>query len=90
VLAALIRYPWPGNVREQQSVVERAVILPQDGILRPMLPEWPRPSEPSPTGGRMLQGAQREYILQASRDTLWVIGGPYGAAARPRIARGLR
>src|SRR5262249_6171562 len=63
VLAALVRCPWPGNVRELQNVVERAVILFHDGILRPVLPEWPRSSEPSPTEGTMLDDVQREYIL---------------------------
>jgi formate hydrogenlyase transcriptional activator len=87
VLAALIRYPWPGNVRELQNVVERAVILCHDGILRPVLPEWPRPGEPSPTGGGMLEDVQREYILQVLRETRWVVGGAYGAATRLGLKR---
>jgi formate hydrogenlyase transcriptional activator len=87
VLAALIRYPWPGNVRELQNVVERAVILSHDGVLRPVLPEWALSGEPSPTGGKMLEDVQREYILQVLRDTRWVIGGPYGAAARLGLKR---
>ena len=86
-LAALVRYPWPGNVRELQNVVERAVILSHDGVLRPVLPEWPRSGEPSPRKGRMLEDVQREYILHMLRDTRWVIGGPYGAAARLGLKR---
>jgi formate hydrogenlyase transcriptional activator len=87
VLAALIRYPWPGNVRELQNVIERAVILSHDGILRPVLPEWPLSGEPSPAAGGMLEDVQREYILQVLRDTRWVIGGLYGAAARLGLKR---
>jgi formate hydrogenlyase transcriptional activator len=87
VLAALIRYPWPGNVRELQNVIERAVILSRIGILRPMLPEWPLSGEPSPTRGKMLADVQREYILQVLWDMRWVIGGPYGAAARLGLKR---
>jgi formate hydrogenlyase transcriptional activator len=87
VLAALICYPWPGNVRELQNVIERAVILCHDGVLRPVLPEWPRSSELSPTGGGMLEDVQREYILQVLRETHWVIGGSDGAAARLGLKR---
>jgi formate hydrogenlyase transcriptional activator len=35
----------------------------------------------------MLEDVQREYILQVLRDTRWVIGGPYGAAARLGLKR---
>jgi DNA-binding NtrC family response regulator len=87
VLMALVRCPWPGNVRELQNVVERAVILSHDGILRPMLPEWPRSGEPCPTEGTMLEDVQREYILQVLRGTRWVVGGPDGAAARLGLKR---
>jgi formate hydrogenlyase transcriptional activator len=81
VLAALVRCPWPGNVRELQHVIEHAVILCHDGVLRPVLSELPRSGEPSPTGGKMLEDVQREYILQVLRGTRGVIGGPDGAAA---------
>jgi formate hydrogenlyase transcriptional activator len=87
VLAALVRYPWPGNIRELRNVIERAVILCHDGILGPVLPAWQPSSEPSPTGSKMLEDVQREYILQVLRDTRWVIGGPYGAAVRLGLKR---
>src|SRR5262249_5857133 len=87
VLAALVRCPWPGNVRELHNVVERAVIFSHDGILRPVLPEWQLSSEPSPTGGKMLDDVQRDYILQVLRGTRWVVGGPDGAAARLGLNR---
>jgi transcriptional regulator of acetoin/glycerol metabolism len=87
VLASLVRYPWPGNVRELQNVLEHAVILSCDGILRPALPEGSLSSQPSSTGGRMLEDVRREDILQALRDTRGVIGGPYGAAVRLGLKR---
>jgi formate hydrogenlyase transcriptional activator len=86
-MAALTHYQWPGNVRELQNVIERAVILCHDGVLRTVLPEWPRSSELSHTGGGMLEDVQREYILQALRETRWVIGGSDGAAARLGLKR---
>jgi formate hydrogenlyase transcriptional activator len=52
-----------------------------------VLPEWPRSGEPSPTGRKMLEDVQREYVLQVLRETRWVIGGPYGAAARLGLKR---
>ncbi len=71
----------------QEQTFERAVILSHDGILRPVLPEWQRSGEPSPTGGKMLDDVQREYILQVLRGTRWVVGGPDGAAARLGLKR---
>jgi formate hydrogenlyase transcriptional activator len=86
-LAALTRYPWPGNVRELQNVIERAVILAHDGVLRPVLPPWHPPLQPSRIGDRTLAEVQREYILRVLRDTNWIIGGLHGAAARLGLKR---
>jgi formate hydrogenlyase transcriptional activator len=86
-LAALTRYPWPGNVRELQNVIERAVILAHDGVLRPVLPTWQQPLQPSRMGDRTLAEVQRDYILRVLRDTSGVIGGPHGAAARLGLKR---
>src|SRR5918996_516980 len=82
-LEALTRYSWPGNVRELQNVIERAVILAHDGVLRPVLPTWPQPLQPSRMGDRTLAEVQREYIEQVLRDASGTIGGPRGGGGRP-------
>jgi formate hydrogenlyase transcriptional activator len=86
-LEALTRYPWPGNGRELQHVIERAVILARDGVLRPVLPPWPQPLPRSPVGGSTLADVQRDYIRLGLRDTRGVIGGQHGAAARLGVKR---
>ncbi len=81
-------YPWPGNVRELQNFIERAVILSPGSALRPPLDELRGGSVPSP-GPKMctLEEMEREHVLQAIRDSNWVIGGPNGAAARLGMKR---
>ena len=82
-MEALTEHHWPGNVRELQNVIERAVILSTDGMLRVPLPELtstPRASSAAPSGLRTLEDVERDHILQALRETDWVIGGPEGAA----------
>jgi formate hydrogenlyase transcriptional activator len=86
-LEALTSYPWPGNVRELQNVIERAVILARNGVLRPVLPPWPQPRQPSPAEASTLADVQRDYILRVVRDTSGVIGGQHGAAARLGVKR---
>ncbi len=85
-MEALTQYSWPGNVRELQNLAERSVILTAGTVLhRPSLAEPKRVSVPS-TGGTLAE-AEREHILQALRNTDWVIGGPEGAAARLAVRR---
>jgi formate hydrogenlyase transcriptional activator len=88
-LEALTRYHWPGNVREVQNVIERAVILTPDTILRLPPAEWQRSrSAPdAPTSSGTLEEVECEHILQVLRDTQGVIGGPRGAAARLGLKR---
>mgnify|MGYP001431591402 CR=1 FL=1 len=83
-------YPWPGNVRELQNFIERAVILSPGSALRPPLDELRRTSVPNPSpSSKMctLEEMEREHVLQAIRDSNWVIGGPNGAAARLGMKR---
>jgi len=79
---ALRRHPWPGNVREFENVIQRAVILSTDA--RPTLP--PMPLEPGPQSTleepEMLRGVERAYIARMLEEANRVIGGPRGAAAR--------
>lgn len=83
VMDALLRYPWPGNIRELQNFIERAVILTKGDLLQ--LPALPR--------GRVkaeavtLEEAERDHILKTLEETNWVVGGKSGAAARLGIAR---
>ena len=82
----LLRYSWPGNIRELQNVIERAAILARgplleiDNALELRLddPE-PAASTPEPLGS--LEAMERAYILQVLERTRWVIEGERGAAA---------
>ncbi len=90
VMDALVRYPWPGNVREMQNILERAVILSPGpslqiplGDLQPAATPVPVPTAEPVT----LADAEREHILGVLRETDWVVGGPQGAAARLGVKR---
>lgn len=89
VMEALVCYDWPGNVRELQNFVERSVILSKGTVLRPPLGELRlqkatvKPIQVPST----LEEVEREHILQALRDSNWVIGGPRGAALRLGLKR---
>ena len=91
VMEALVQYPWPGNIRELQNVIERAVILSSGralqvplGDLQPVVvPRTAATSaEARPASGEAvtLADAEREHIIAALRETSWILGGPRGAA----------
>ena len=91
-MEVFVRYPWPGNVRELQHFVERCVVLTGDSVLRAPLRELEQAigkAKVSRTQGpaRTMAEIERESILQALRETNWVVGGPHGAAARLGIKR---
>jgi formate hydrogenlyase transcriptional activator len=87
VLEALTRYSWPGNIRQLQNVIERAVILSPGPVLHLPLAEVTPPARSVPSGGRTLKEVEREHILTTLRDTHGVIGGSQGAAARLGVKR---
>jgi formate hydrogenlyase transcriptional activator len=79
-------YSWPGNIRELQNVIERAVILSNEGLLPNLL----RPRSPLVVAfppSRTLRESERLLILGALEATGWLVGGPYGAAARLGMKR---
>src|SRR5262249_12756007 len=84
-MEALVRYDWPGNIRELQNFIERAVILSSDEVLRPPLSELTNPAKLTPHengNGNSLQHAEREHIVRVLKDADWVLGGDQGAAAK--------
>jgi formate hydrogenlyase transcriptional activator len=86
---ALIRYPWPGNIRELQNLIERAVILSSGSVLRVPLQYLRSPAANGPHKGRSrtLADAEREHILETLKESEWVLSGPNGAATRLGINR---
>jgi len=88
-MEALVRYPWPGNIRELQNVIERAVILSPGNALRVAMSDLkPRITENgSVNGGVTLEEMERRHILAVLEQTNWVFAGPHGAAARLGLKR---
>jgi formate hydrogenlyase transcriptional activator len=96
---ALCRYHWPGNIRELQNVIERAVIISTGPALRVdvtdlkipkagLPPE--NPNSPKSTNGTLhnvLEETERQQILKALKLSNWVIAGPNGAAAHLGMKR---
>src|SRR6202166_2839351 len=86
-IQTLMDHHWPGNVRELQNVIERAVILSEDGMLRVPRLEAKRSLESSHFGGNTLKERTRDYILQVLDETKGIIGGPSGAARHLGLPR---
>jgi formate hydrogenlyase transcriptional activator len=88
---ALVRYPWPGNIREMQNIIERAVILSRGPELELSLsefkPETKTASADLPGSLFTLEDAEREHILRALAETRWILGGPSGAAYKLGMKR---
>ncbi len=81
-------YPLPGNVRELQNFIERAVILSPGSVLQPPLAELKQAMVQAPNSKMStLKEVEREHVLRAIRESNWGIGGPNGAAVRLGIKR---
>ena len=83
----LVSYPWPGNIRELQNVIERAMILAHGPVLeldRELAPvgvgAGPAPAAAAVSAPGTLEDVERGHILAVLSQTAWVIGGPKGAA----------
>jgi transcriptional regulator with GAF, ATPase, and Fis domain len=91
-MAALVRWKWPGNIRELENLLERAVILTRGPILYVPLAELESDDEEEEAEAAVsenpnLRAAEREHILRVLRETKGQIGGPEGAAARLGVKR---
>jgi formate hydrogenlyase transcriptional activator len=89
-MSALTSYNWPGNIRELQNLIERAVILTKGSVLEIPLGEITQGGRqgPEPTAsGSSLESVERQHILRVLAESNWVIGGPNGAAARLGLNR---
>ncbi len=93
---ALSKYDWPGNIRELQNVIERAVILTPGTTLQVPLSELKPSAGPRIDGERdvapgnihrVLEETERKQIIGALEASHWVIAGPNGAAARLGMKR---
>jgi formate hydrogenlyase transcriptional activator len=85
---ALVRWDWPGNIRELENFLERSVILTRGPVLYVPLAELKTEKEaPAPAESPTFHEAEREHILRVLRETRGQIGGPDGAAARLALKR---
>ncbi len=86
---ALVAYPWPGNIRELQNVVERSVIRSAGDELRVPVSELDQRigAFERRVADTTLEGAERAHIVAALKATGWMLSGPRGAAMRLGINR---
>ena len=102
-MKALVSYRWPGNIRELQNVIERAVIVSSGPVLRvPLVDLSPRiptamttREKPAEQANRketsdirgVLEETERKQILAALEQADWIVAGPKGAAAQLGLKR---
>ena len=85
---ALVSYSWPGNIRELENVIERAVIISRGPALQVPAGELKRPAAAGDNWKpQTLQEAERAHILATLKKTRWVLAGPNGAALRLGLTR---
>jgi formate hydrogenlyase transcriptional activator len=88
VMDFLQQHSWPGNIRELQNFLERAVILSSGPVLCAPLGDLKGPAGAhTPVASRTLADAERNHILEVLRQVDWVVGGRRGAAVRLGLPR---
>jgi formate hydrogenlyase transcriptional activator len=88
-IEAFTRYHWPGNIRELQNLVERAVIMSPGSELQPPIRDLSTRSAATQDIGKhlTLEQAERIHILETLKESNWVLSGPNGAARRLGLNR---
>jgi transcriptional regulator with GAF, ATPase, and Fis domain len=86
-MSALMSYQWPGNIRELQNLIERAVILSDDGVLPNPLPVGEALAITTSPASTTLKDSERILILRTLESVGWVIGGAKGAAEKLGLKR---
>ncbi|HXJ16391.1 MAG TPA: sigma 54-interacting transcriptional regulator, partial [Candidatus Polarisedimenticolia bacterium] len=87
VMKALAHWHWPGNIRELENFIERAVILSRGPVLQAPLSELEVPGGVASHDDTTLRTTERDHIVRVLRDSKGVIAGPRGAAARLGLKR---
>jgi formate hydrogenlyase transcriptional activator len=86
-MSALTSYHWPGNIRELQNLIERAVILSNDGVLPNPLPAVEPLAITTSQAATTLRDSERNLILCTLESVGWVVGGTKGAAEKLGLKR---
>ena len=90
-MSVLVSYHWPGNIRELQNLMERAVILSNGPILKVPLNDLQsqQPTTTPTSSGKFetLEDVERRHILETLHATDWIVAGPNGAAQRLGLKR---
>ncbi|MGA2596580.1 MAG: sigma 54-interacting transcriptional regulator [Bryobacteraceae bacterium] len=87
VMTVLKAHDWPGNIRELQNFIERAVLFSPGPVLRLPLDLKPMVKQRPESVSSTLADANREHILETLKQTDWMIGGQDGAANRLGLPR---
>src|ERR1700728_3095379 len=93
MMAAFQWHSWPGNIRELQNLVERAVILSRDGVLsNPLQQRQTRAiilsfSSQFSSSSMTWEDSDRVLVMETLEQTGWIVGGPRGAAAKLGLKR---
>jgi len=79
VMSALQNYHWPGNIRELENVLERAVINSSGPKLH-LMDELKKPYKDMTPQSRTMEAVERDHIIQVLEHTHWKVSGKGGAA----------